>query len=205
MFVHGKHNCFVTLKDHKPNFQNNPTARPFNPSKNELGRISKTISDKINVNLCNSLHLNQWKKTQEVIDWLKDIDNKQHYKFFMFDIKDFYPLVSKELLTDASTFAETLINLDDHDKKIIYHSRKSLLFSQEQTWMKKESNLFDVSMGAYDVAEMCELVGIFLLNLLGRQYDMKNIGLYRDNGLSIFKDCGGPQMEKKVETSTKNI
>ena len=123
----------------------------------------------------------------------------------MFDIKDFYPSVSKELLADALTFAETLINLDDHDKKIIYHSRKSLLFSQEQTWMKKESNLFDVSMGAYDVAEMCELLGIFLLNLLGRQYDVKNISLYRDNGLSIFKDCGGPQMEKKVETSTKNI
>ena len=205
MFVHGKQNCFVTLKDQMPNFQNNPTARLFNPSKNELGRISKTISDKINVNLCNSLHLIQWKNTQKVIDWFKDISHKQHYKFIMFDIKDFYPSVSKELLADALTFAETLINLDDHDKKIIYHSRKSLLFSQEQTWMKKESNLFDVSMGAYDVAEMCELVGIFLLNLLGRQYDMKNIGLYRDNGLSIFKDCGGPQMEKKVETSTKNI
>ena len=51
-------------------------------------------------------------------------------------------------------------------------------------------------MGAYDGAEVCELLGIFLLNLLGRQYDTKNISLYRDNGLSIFKDCSGPQMEK---------
>ena len=47
----------------------------------------------------------------------------------MFDIKDFYASVSKELLTDGLTFAETIINLDDHDKKIIYHSRKSLLFN----------------------------------------------------------------------------
>ena len=114
----------------------------------------------------------------------------------MFDIKDFYPSISKELLTDALTFAETIINLDDQDKKIIYHSRKSLLFNQEQTWMKKGSDLFDVSMGAYDGAEVCELIGIFLLNLLGRQYDPKNIGLYRDDGLSIFKNCSGPQMEK---------
>ena len=196
MFVNGKQNCFITLKDHKPNFQNNPTVRLLNPAKNELGRISKTILDKINVNLRNSLHLNQWKNTQEVIDWFKDIDNKQLYKFIMFDIKDFYPSISKELLTDALTFAETIINLDDQDKKIIYHSRKSLLFNQEQTWMKKGSDLFDVSMGAYDGAEVCELIGIFLLNLLGRQYDPKNIGLYRDDGLSIFKNCSDPQMEK---------
>ena len=62
--------------------------------------------------------------------------------------------------------------------------------------MKKGNDLFDVSMGAYDGAEVCELIGIFLLNLLGRQYDTKNIGLYRDDGLSIFKNCSGPQMEK---------
>ena len=37
----------------------------------------------------------------------------------MFDIKEFYPSISKELLTDALTFAETIINLDDPDKKII--------------------------------------------------------------------------------------
>ena len=51
----------------------------------------------------------------------------------MFDIKYFYPSISKELLTDALTFAETIINLDDHDEKIIYHFRKSLIFNQEQT------------------------------------------------------------------------
>ena len=49
----------------------------------------------------------------------------------MFDIKDFYPPISKELLTDALTFAEITINIDDQDKKIIYHSRKWLLFNQE--------------------------------------------------------------------------
>ena len=45
--------------------------------------------DKINVNIGNSLLFNQRKYTQEVIDWFKDIENKQHYKFIMFDIKDF--------------------------------------------------------------------------------------------------------------------
>ena len=39
-------------------------------------------------------------------------------------------------------------------------------------------------------------MSIFLLNLLGRQYDTKNIGLYRDDRLSVFKNGSGPQMEK---------
>ena len=51
-------------------------------------------------------------------------------------------------------------------------------------------------MCAYDGTEVCELIAIFLWNLLGRQYDTKNIGLYRDDGLPIFKNCSGPQMEK---------
>ena len=71
---------------------------------------------------------------------------KQQHNFIVFDNKDFYAAISKELLTDASTFAKTIIKLDDHDKGIINHSRKSLLFNQEQTWMKKGGDLFDVSM-----------------------------------------------------------
>ena len=51
-------------------------------------------------------------------------------------------------------------------------------------------------MGVYDGAEVCELIGIFLLNLLGRQYVTKNIGLHRDYGFSIIKNCSDPQMEK---------
>ena len=59
-----------------------------------------------------------------------------------------------EFLTNALALAKTMINLDDHDKKIIHHSRKSLLFNQEQTWMKKGSDLFDVSIGASDGREV---------------------------------------------------
>ena len=49
----------------------------------------------------------------------KGIDSKQHYKIIMLDIKGFYPSISKEFLTDALVFAETMINLDNHDKKIV--------------------------------------------------------------------------------------
>ena len=108
----------------------------------------------------------------------------------------------RQLRVYALAFAETIINLD-HDKKIIYHSRKSLLFNQEQTWMKKDSGLFDVLMSTYDGREASKLIGMFLLNLLGRQYNKKNIGLYRDDGLSISKNYSGLQMEKIKKSPQK--
>ena len=40
--------AFITLKDRKPNFQNNPTCRLINPRKSEIGKISKQILDRIN-------------------------------------------------------------------------------------------------------------------------------------------------------------
>ena len=89
--------------------------------------------------------------------------NKQH-KSIIFEIKDFYPSILKEILTDTLTFVEAIIKLDGQDKKIKYDSFKSLLFNQEQTWMKKEGELFAVSIGAYDGLEVCELLSIFLLN-----------------------------------------
>ena len=40
--------AFITLKDHKENFQNKPTCRLINPSKPEIGCISKQILEEIN-------------------------------------------------------------------------------------------------------------------------------------------------------------
>ena len=41
---------FFTMKDHKESFMNNPTICLINPTKSELGLISKEILDKINNN-----------------------------------------------------------------------------------------------------------------------------------------------------------
>ena len=73
------------------------------------------------------------------------------------------------------------------DKVIIKHARKSLFFNQQQTWIKKESGLFDVTMGTYDGAEVCELVGIFILYLVSLKYNKNNIGLFRDDGLAVLE------------------
>ena len=45
--INCENNSFITLKDHKENFNNNPTLRLVNPAKNELGHINKAILDTV--------------------------------------------------------------------------------------------------------------------------------------------------------------
>jgi len=62
-----KKEAFITLKDHKPNFQDHPTCRLINPSKSEIGVISKHILDEINTSIINGTKINQWKNTSSVV------------------------------------------------------------------------------------------------------------------------------------------
>ena len=51
-------------------------------------------------------------------------------------------------------------------------------------------------MAAYDGAEVCELVGTFLLDKISEKYEKNSIGLYRDDGLSVFQNKSGTQLER---------
>ena len=50
--------------------------------------------------------------------------------------------------------------------------------------------------GIYDGAEVCELVGTFLLEKISQIYNKSNIGLYRDDCLSSFRNKSDTQFEK---------
>ena len=196
-------NCFITLKDHKENFQNNPSTRLINPAKNEVGRISKVILDNINKKLQERLGVNQWKSTQDVIKWFSSIQNKDRYTFTVFDIKDFYPSIKESLLKEALQFAAQRVDIPSKDMEAVRYARKSLLFDDSHTWIKRDGGLFDVTMGAFDGAEICELVGTYLLSLIAQKYEKKDIGLYRDDGLAAFKDKSGPQNERIKKDFTR--
>ena len=187
MFVNGSNSCFITLKYHKPIFLNSPKVRLLNPAKNELGIINKSILDGINTSLQNLTRVNQWKHISEVIEWFKNIRNKQKPKFILFDIKDFYSTITKDLFTKCSKFSEEKVQISNDDRKIVYHARKSLIFNEGCTWTKKDG-FFHMTMGAYDGAEVCELVETFLLDKISEKCDENSIGLYRDNSLSVFKN-----------------
>ena len=134
--------------------------------------------------------------TESVVNWFKNIPNKDLYKFLMFDIKDFYPSIKEKLLWEAIRFAKRYISIASKDIDIIFHARKSLLYYNDEPWVKKGESNFDVTMGAYDGAEVCELIGIFMLSLLSKHINKNHIGLYRDDGLSILKNTSSPAAEK---------
>ena len=83
--------AFISLKDHKPNFQSSLPCRLINLSKSDICKISKSILDRVNQNLRNKLQFNQWKNSDNVIDWFKKIENKVNFVFIKFDIAKFYP------------------------------------------------------------------------------------------------------------------
>ena len=51
-------------------------------------------------------------------------------------------------------------------------------------------------MGSFDGAELCELVGLYILHILGEKYGKHRIGLYRDDGLACFGYTSGPQADR---------
>ena len=101
------------------------------------------------------------------------------------------------MLSKALHFASKYRPIYSHEREIILHAKRSLLFNDNYPWEKKSANnLFDVTMGSFDGAETCELVGCFLLSLLTKKYG-QNIGLYRDDGLVAFN--GTPQEIEKIK------
>ena len=58
-------------------------------------------------------------------------------------------------------------------------------------------------MGAYDGAEVCKLVGTYMLNLLSKKYKKNDFGLSRNDGLAVVKNRSGVQSEQIKENIQK--
>jgi hypothetical protein len=183
--------AFISLKDHKDNFENHPQCRLINPAKSNLGKVSKIILDKINNEIRNQTLSNQWRNSDDTIAWFSGLNNKHKQTLLSFDIVDFYPSITEQLLDDAINWGKQFTPIPESDIKIIKHARQSLLFNNGQAWTKRNSSSsFDVTMGSYDGAEICELVGLFILSALEKRFGT-NVGLYRDDGLAAINTTSG--------------
>ena len=81
-----KQSAFITIKDHKPNFENNTKCRLINPAKSEIGKISKKLLENINKTVRNATQVKQWHKSEDTIEWFKNIKYKRTSFFVQFDI-----------------------------------------------------------------------------------------------------------------------
>jgi len=150
------------------------------------GKISKQILDNIK-KLLNVMKANQWKNTSSGLQWFKNLPNKNRCAFIIFYVVEFYPSISETLLERALDFAANYVTISDDGRHIILQAKQSLLFKNGNPWQKRNTDtLFDVTVGSYDRAETCELVGNYILSQLKEiPYNME-IGLYRDDGLAVL-------------------
>jgi len=104
-----------------------------------------------------------------------------------------------ELLSEALQFASDYDPKTENERHLILQAKSSILYSYGEPWGKKtSSNLFDVTMGSYDGAESCELVGYYLLQKIKEKFgSICDFDLYRDNGFGISK--ASPQQTERIK------
>ena len=189
--------CYVLLKDHKPDFLQKMPTRLINPAKTELGRVSKSILQNLVEELSIKLRLNLWISTADAIKWFDNIPNKPKATFLQFDLVNFYPSINLQIFDEAILFAQRHIDIPDQHLRIIKQCRRGILFHEGQGWIKKGlSTNFDVPMGGLDSAQVADFIGIFILDTLSRAFDPTYIGLYRDDGLMVIPESNGPKTNR---------
>ena len=89
-----------------------------------------------------------------MIEWFENLENKKKMTFIQFDIKDFYPTISEELLKKSINFAKDILKITNEEIDIILQCRHAILFDKGKPWIKKGPKQFDVTMGSWDGAEI---------------------------------------------------
>ena len=109
------------------------------------------------------------------------------------------PASGPEVTFTFASGPKSYYNFTSDELEIVLHSRKTLLFWKQSTWIKKHGNEdFDIPIGCYDRAEICELVGIYIQSKLCKLMNKKDFGLYRGDRLGILKNTIGPEANKSI-------
>ena len=189
---------FLSIKDHKDNFPKRVACRLVNPAKSNTGKISKQIIDRINKELRSELNVNQWTNTNEVIKWFHDIKDKNKKMFIKFDLDAFYPSITRQLFMEVLKWAGGIVEIAEDEIKTILNSKRSFICKNGEAWVKQNTPDFDITIGSDEGAEECEMVGLFLLEKLNEIIPKEDMGIYRDDGLSVIPD-NGPNTARTVK------
>ena len=95
------------------------------------------------------------------------------------------------------------VDISDEEKEIIMESKKSFLYTGDTPWVKKGAANFDNGMGAFDGAECCDLIGLFLLDQLKNRIKEIESVLFRDDGIAVSDAT--PRLLEKARQKIVNI
>lgn len=62
--------------------------------------------------------------------------------------------------------------------------------------------MFDVTMGSYDAAETCELIGTYMLSLITSKFK-DQVGPYHDDSLAVCKAT--PREMEKIQQQVSDV
>ena len=194
--------AFIILKDHKQNFPHTIKCRTINPAKSHVGKWCKIILQKHLDRIRSKSGLTQWKNSMEVTKWFEKLNDKRNKCFINFDIVELYSSITKPYLIDAIKFSKKFTKFSDDDTELILHACQSVLFHENETWCKKNSNsYFDIVMGSFHRAEICDLNGLSFLDKVNTVTGISNIGFYRDDGHGVIDQTNGThrvRLKKKM-------
>ena len=179
--------AFFTFKDHKNNFPERRELRLLNPSKSNVGKISKKILDRVNTDLRNKTGFNQWKSTNDCLKWFNALEDKEGFRCSKLDIQSFYPEIGRQLLENSISWARQITQITDDEIELIFHCRRSFLFFDEEVFVKKDNADFSVEQGGLDSAEVSELVGLYILHKVTSVLPKEHVGIFRDDMLFLMK------------------
>ena len=144
-------------------------------------------------------------KSSEVTKWFKNILNKKEYTFTNFDIQEFCPSITEDLSKKAILFAQNSVSILPKSIDVVFHSRKSLLYHYDNPWVEKDTSVeFDVTMGSYDSDEVCEIVGLFMLDMLSKLFEKKLLSIYTETMVYQFLETITAIRAIKFEKISRN-
>ena len=127
--------------------------------------------------------------------------DKHLHTFTVFDIESFYPSISDKLLTNAIHFAIHETHQDHQLRYRYYHALQKI----NSIPQKRQRRFVWRNDGKLWRMQVCKLIGLSILNDLANKYWTNNIELYRDEGLAIFKNTTGPQIERTQKEITRRF
>ena len=78
-------------------------------------------------------HSNLWKNSYETIELFRKIKDKIKATFMQFDIIDFYPSITKNILIDSINYARKYVDITNEQYEMILTCRNTVLKNNEST------------------------------------------------------------------------
>ena len=82
----------------------------------------------------------------------------------------------REFLLKSLNHGREYTDITDEEIEIILAWKESILSDNRRTWVKSLVENFDVSMGAYDLAQVADLIEIYILDMLCRIINLEPVG-----------------------------